>query len=80
MESRTEPQIRSKVSEKLIPKFALKLGIAVRNDHFREPVELENMVNEQASILLCSYVFPAGDKMDHFGWSVNKYGDGSHPL
>ena len=52
----------------------------VRNDDFRESVELEHMVNEQPSILLCSNFLAAADKMYHFGKSINEYGDGGYLL
>ena len=43
-------------------------------------MKLEDMVNEQTSVILCYNIFPTGDKMDYFGQSIDKYGDGGHPL
>ena len=39
-------------------------------------MELEHMVNEQSSILLCSNFLAKGDKMYHFCKSVDKYNGG----
>ena len=41
---------------------------------------LEDVVDEQGSILLCYGVFLAWEKVYHLGKSINKYGDGGHPL
>ena len=66
MESYTKLQICSKLSEHLIPKFALKPWIVVRNDHFWEAIDLEDLVNEQEIMLLCCNIFPTSDKYTYW--------------
>ena len=52
----------------------------VGDDDFRETVEFEDIVNEQARILFCRNFLVVGDKMYYFCESVDKYGNGGHPL